>query len=880
MNLWQRIKSSTRSLLRRSRLEREMDSELHFHIEAYADDLIRSGIPRNEAQRRARIEFGGLERAKEECRDARGLMFFDTLSQDIRYGLRIFRKNPAFTVVASLTLALGIGANTVVFSAVNALLLRPLPVERPDQLVFLENAHYGPGQSFPNYRDLRDRNRSFAGLVGFRICPMDLETGGGAERIWGYLATGNYFDVLGVQPVLGRFFRQSDDLQPGASPYAVLSYSAWQSRFAADPSIVGKTIRMNRLPYTVLGVAPRVFHGTELFYWPEVWVPMTMQAQIEGGNSELEARTTWDTFVIGRLKPNASPAQAEADLNTIAAELARQYPAENEGLRFRLTNPGLIGDLLGGPARAFSLGVLALASLVLLATCTNLASMLAARTADRQHELAIRLAIGASRVRIARGVLIETLLLSLLGGACGYGLAAFLCRVLSRWQAPMNFPVQFNVNPDGRVFLFALIVSIVAAVLFGTAPAWRAFRTDTNTLLKGNSISWAVGRLGFRDVLVVVQVTLCSVLVAGCLLSLRGLQQSLKLNLGFDPHDVSVVGVDLVGYSEERGLAFQKQALNAIQRLPGVQSAAFSNSVPLSVDQSQEGVFPSDKPDQKPSDVIDATRYQVSPGFFATLGTKLLSGRDFTWHDDASAPSVAVVNAAFAKRVMHTDNPIGKRFHSGFKGPLIEVIGLVEDGKYQSLTESSQPALFFPILQSPNSAIFEVKSPLPVRQMVAEMRKAISQLDPEAPIYRAGSLSPMLGFAYFPIQTATIALSAFGLLAIILAATGIHGLVAYAVARRTREIGIRMALGARRAQVLHLVLSRAAALLALGSVLGLIVALAMGKVLASVVYEAQPRDPLVMLGALLTIAFIGVSACWMPARRAGRVEPMVALRYE
>jgi predicted permease len=878
-----RIRSWFRSILQRSRAEREMDAELRFHIEAYAEDLVRSGIPRDEALRRTRIEFGGLERAKEECRDATGANLFDSLLQDIRFGLRMLRKNPGFTAAAVITLALGIGANTVIFSVVNALLLRPLPVERPNELVFLENERYGPSQSYPDYKELRDRNRTFAGLLCYRISPMDLETNAGADRIWGYLATGNYFDVLGVKPVLGQFFHQSDDQHPGASPYAVLSYGTWQSRFGSDPAIVGKTIRINRLPYRVLGVAPHDFHGTEFFYWPEVWVPMMMQSQVEGGNPWLDNPNTWNAFVIGRLKPNVSPGQAEADLNAIAAELAHQYPAENDGLRFRLAKPGLVGNLIGSPARTFSLGILALAVLVLLAACTNLASMLAARATDRQRELAIRLAIGAGRGRVVRQVLIETLMLSLIGGGSGYALAMLLSQSLSRWRAPMDFPVQFNVNPDWRVFFFALIASIVASVLFGSAPAWRASRTDPNAVLKGNSTRWENGRLTFRDILVVVQVALCFVLVAACLLSLRGLQQALKLNLGFEPQHVSVVGFDvgLPGYSEERGRAFQRRALEAIQQLPGVQAASYSNSVPLSIDQSQDGVFPADKPDLKASDNVDATRYQVSPGFFATLGTKLLAGRDFNWHDDTTSPSVAIVNLAFRKQLLHAENPIGKRFRYGLNGRLVEVIGVVEDGKYGSLTESHVPMVFWPILQSYNgTTTLEVKSALSATQMVGEIRGAISRLDPELPLYGAGSLEQMLGFAFFPSRAAAIALSAFGILAIILAVTGIHGLIAYAVSTRTHEIGIRMALGARPVQVLRLVLGKTATLFVFGSLVGLVLTLAVGQMLASVVYEAQPRDPLVMASVVIAIALLGLFASWSPARRATRVAPMVALHHE
>ena len=802
------------------------------------------------------------------------------LLQDLRYALRTLGKAPGFAVVAVLTLALGIGANAAVFSVVNALILRPLPVEQPSELVFLENAHYGPSQSFPNYRDLRDRNQTFSGLVGYRMAPMELETDRGAERIWGYLATGNYFDVLGVKPALGRFFNQNDDLHPGASPYAVLSYGAWQARFGGDPAIVGKTIRINRLPYTVFGVAPGEFHGTELFYWPEVWVPMMMEPRIES-QSWLDNRSTWNTFILGRLRSNVSPAQAEANLNSIAAEMIRQFPNENDGLHFKLTKPGLIGDLIGGPAKAFVLGVLVLAALVLLAACTNLASMFAARAADRQRELAVRLAIGAGRGHVVRQVLTETLALSLAGGGAGYLLASFISSALSRWQAPMDFPVQLNVNVDWRVFLFALAGSIVAAGLFGAAPAWRASRTDPNVALRGASTTWRT-RWALRDLLVVVQVALCFVLVSASFLSLRGLQQALQMDLGFDPQHVSTAAfeLNLAGYSEERGRAFQRQALEAIQQLPGVQSVAYSNSVPLSIDQSNTSVFPADKTDLRPSDRIGAIYYQVSPEFFATLGTRLIAGREFTWHDDRKSPPVAIVNLALAKRVFHSENAVGKRFPS-YSGRPVEVVGIVEDGKYESLTESQQPVVFWPILQSYNSTTtLEVKSALRASQLVGEIRRTIAKLDPELPLYGVGGLEQMLGFAFLPTRAAAIALSAFGVLAMMLAATGIHGLVAYAVSRRTHEIGIRMAVGARPIQILRVVLGRTAVLLLCGSLAGFVLAMAVGLVITSIVYETQPHDPLVMLSVWLAIALLGLFSCWAPARRATRVDPLVALRYE
>jgi predicted permease len=879
-----RIVSLFRNLVRKQAVERALDDELESSVEILTEEKMKEGLSHSEARRLALIELGGVEQVKEEVRTIRAGRFLEDLARDVRFAFRTLAKSPGFTAVAVLSLALGIGANALIFSVVNALVFRPLPVERPDQLVFLENKTYGPAQSFPNYKDLRDRNRAFAGLVGYRVCPMELETGASAYRTWGYLATGNYFDVLGVKPALGRLFHQNDDLHPGASPYAVLSYNAWQSRFGADPEIAGKTIRINRLPFTVLGVAPRGFHGTELFYWPEVWVPMMMEPQIEVGNPWLDERSTWNTWVIGRLKPDVSPARAEANLNTIAAELAREYPAENDGLAFRLAKPGLVGDLIGSPAKAFTLGVLLLAALVLLAACANLASLLTARTADRQRELALRLAIGAGRGRVIRQVLTEALMLSVTGGGAGFMLAWFLARLLSRWRAPLDFPVQFNVDPDWRVFCFAWAVSILAGVLFASVPAWRASKTDPNAALKGAAPSWGPRRLAFRDVLLVVQVALCFVLVSGCLLSLRGLQQALRMRLGFEPEHVSVAAFELglAGYSEERGRAFQQRALEAVRRLPGVESAAYSNSLPLSIDQSHTSVFPADRAGLRPSDRIGVTYYQVSPGFFATLGTRLLAGRDFSWHDDAKSPLVAIVNLAFGKRVLRTENPVGGHFrHGAVNGTLVEVIGVVEDGKYGSLTESQEPVVFWPILQRYNTTTtIEVKSSLPASQMLGEIRQAMATLDPELPLYGVGSLTQMLGLAFFPTQAAAISLSAFGVLAIMLAATGIHGLVAYAVSRRVHEIGIRVALGAHPVEVLRLVLGKIVALVAVGSAFGLLLALAAGQVLASIVYQGSPRDPVVLAGVLGLMSFLGIFSSWLPARRALRIEPTTALRYE
>jgi predicted permease len=506
-----------------------------------------------------------------------------------------------------------------------------------------------------------------------------------------------------------------------------------------------------------------------------------------------------------------------------------------------------------------------------------------ARAADRQREIAIRLSIGAGRGRVVRQVLTETLVLSVAGGTAGCGLAVILSQALSRWRAPMDIPVQFDVAPDWRVFLFAMAVSLLAGTLFGGAPSWRASKTDANAVLKGEAIRWGSKRLAFRDVLVVVQVALCFVLVAASLISLRGLQQAIKMRLGFEPQGVSVVGDDLglAGYSDQKSRPFQQLVLEAAKQLPGVRSAAYSNSVPLSIDQSTTSVTPADNPTVKPARGISAHYYEVSPGYFETLGTRLLAGRDFTWRDDDHSPLVAIVNVAFGRQVLHSEDAVGKHFRQGTQGALVEVVGVVEDGKYESLTEAPAPAVFWPMLQNHNSTTtLEVRSSIPATQMVAAMRQAVARLDPELPVYGSGSLEEMLGFAFFPTHAAAVALSAFGVLAIMLAVTGIHGLVSYAVARRVREIGIRVAVGARPSQVLRLVLGRTLTLLAIGSAIGLVLALAVGQVLASIVYGASARDPLVLAGVVVTISVLGLLSSWAPTRRALRIDPMRALRYE
>ncbi len=874
--LWRRI-----AFLRRGRrFDTDLDEELRFNAAMKADAYRAQGAARQEAHYAAMRRLGNPVEIRERSRDMWGWRWLESFAQDTRYAYRLMRRSPAFTIIAIVSLALGIGANMVVFSVLDALVLKALPIADPARVYFVNNSG-GPAQSFPNYLDLRDRNSAFQSLFAYRITMMSLDDDAGAHRVWGYLATGNYFDSLGIQPALGRFFTAAEDLHPNASPYAVISYTCWQNRFGGDPQIAGKDVRINGHPYTVLGVAPRGFHGTEVFYSSEIWVPMMMQPQIEG-HSWLEERSTHNSWVAGRLKRGVTAGQAEANLNVIAAQLAREYTS-NEGMRLTLGVPGMIGSAGREPTRAFAGGVMLLAVLVLLAACANLASLLAARMADRARDLAIRISIGAGTGRIMRQLLTESLWLAILGGAAGCTLALFLLRLLSQWHAPLDFPVQFDVSPDWRVFLFASAATLITGILFGIGPARHAWKTGPAPRLKGSAGSPSGRRWAARDVLLPVQIALCGVLVTASLVAVRGLARSFQTPLGFRPDGAAVIGFDvgLAGHSEDRGRVFAHRALEAVEQLPGVESAAYSSSVPLSIDQSHLGVYAETVADFRPKNAHNASFYSVSPGYFKTAGTRLLAGREFTSEDQAGSPLVAIVNQTFARHVMGSADAAGRRFRLGAGGPLCLVVGITKDGKYETLTEAPEPAVFFPITQHYSSTlVLMARSHRPEYELAVEMRDAVGHLDPHLAVYGVGSLHQMLGLVYLPMHAAIVALGAFGVLALMLSVTGIYGLASYTVSRRVREIGIRVAIGARPAQVLRLVFARTGALVIAGAAAGLALGAAGSGVLASIVYQASSRDPVVIGSAVLAIAAVALAAACGPARRALRIDPVQALRHD
>jgi predicted permease len=811
--------------------------------------------------------------------------FVHTLLRDLGYTLRQLRRSPGFALTTVLTLTMAIAANVVVFGVLNALLFHPLPVPHPQQIMQIQGKDSNNlTLSYPNYVDIRDRNKTFSDVAVFRLARIGLSVKDTAQPVWAYEASGNYFRMLGIQPHLGRFFQPSEDVKVNGSPVAVLSYSSWRVRFAGDPHIVGKTVLVNKHPYTILGVAPQNFNGTERFIWPEIWVPFQNQPELDGFN-QLEHRENSGTWVVGRLKPGMDATQADADLGHLAAQLAVDYPNVDKGITLRVAKPGLLGDALGGPVRSFLIGVMLLALLVLLAACANLGGVFAARTADRARELGIRIAIGSSRGSIVRQLLTESVTIALIGGAAATLVASTLLRTLTHWQpAHLEIPIQFLVEPDNSVYLFAALLALLTGLVFGLIPARQVWKTDPiETLKAAGSTGYREHPLSARNILLAVQIALCCLLVTASFVAIRGLHRTFTMPLGMNPENVTLAALDphLAGYRDAEVAVVRKRLLNAVERIPGVTGAALSNTTPLSINTSNTGIFLPGTTDFSLSNTkFSAEYFNVSPNYFAVAGTRLLAGRAFTEHDDAHAPEVAVVNETFAKRLFGTVDVVGKYYPTGV-GHQKQIVGVVEDGKYESLAEDPNPAVFWPIAQNEsNDTVLLVRSTRSPAEMIPAMRRAIAGVDSAIPVFNLSTWSDALSLQTFPARAATVALGILGALAIMLAVTGIFGLANYTVARRMRELGIRVALGAQNHQVLRTALGRMGWLLGTGSLAGLLLGIAASKLLTSIVYQATAADPFIISMVALTMAVLGLVAAAIPARRAMRADPAILLRDE
>ena len=811
--------------------------------------------------------------------------------KEIRYAGRALLQRPGFSLVAILTLALGIGANTAIFSLVNTVLLRSMPVARPDEVFALNMRRKDDSMSalsYPNYIDFRDRSEVLSGLLAYRFVPLSLSRSGANERIWGYEVSGNYFDVLGVKALHGRTFLPEEDKTRLSHPVVVLSYESWQHRFGGDPGIVGKDILINDHQFRVIGIVPDTFKGTEQVYEAELWVPASMMGWVEPGNGSLDLRDNNQFFGVARLKPGVDASQAEASLNLLAQQLGKEYPDSNEGQSVRLGPTGFIIPELRGAVVSFTWVLMAAVGLVLLVTCTNLAGLLLARATERRREIAIRLAMGASRVRLIRQLLIESLLLSIVGGAAGVFLAIWIVKGLLALKPPMDFPLTIDLALDWRVLLFSLGVSLLAGAVFGLAPALQSTRPNLLHALKDTSAQGGAGRTRLRSVLVVAQIAISLVVLIAAGLVVRTLQQLQTMNPGFDPQNALTMSFDLSlqGYDEARGRQFYHQLAERVRALPGVKSAAVSSYVPLSLNYNSRGIYVEGEPIERGANKPDAMNASVGARYFETMATPIVYGREFTEQDVEKSQQVAIVNETFVKQLMpavkRPAEAVGKRVSFGdATGPFMEIVGVARDGKYFNIAEEPRTFIWTPLTQDYNSSgLLLVRTNGNPDPLFAAVRSQVQALDPNLPLFDVKTLTEHMQLALFAPRVAATVLGVFGLVALLLSAIGIYGITSYAVSQRTHEIGIRMALGAQLGDVLRLVLNHGLKLTLIGAAIGLIGAYLTTRAITAVLYGVSATDPLTFISVSVLLIGVALLACYVPARRATKVDPLIALRNE
>lgn len=810
-----------------------------------------------------------------------------SILKDLRYTVRILLKRPAFTLIAILTLALGIGANTAVFSLVDTILLRPLPVSHPEQLVEVYGTvHNGADytiQSYPNYKDYRDRNNVFSGLLAYRFAPFSLSHQGSSERVWGYLVSGNYFDVLGVAPVRGRAFLPEEDQTPGAYPVVMISYVCWQTRFAGNPNIAGSQITLNGRNFTIVGVAPKGFNGTEVAYAPELFVPMMMAREVEPGSNYLDERDSDNIFVVGRLKPGINSPQAESALQAITLQMGQEHPQENAGRGVRLMTPGLFIPEIRNSVIGFAGILMGVVALVLLLACVNLANLLLVRASERRKEIALRLAVGAGRGRLIRQLVTESVFLALLGGLFGILLAIWINSLVSSIKLPTDIALIFDLRVDWRVISFALGASVLTGIIFSILPALQSSKPDLVPALKDETSMAGFRRSRLRNGLVVIQVALSLILLVCAGLILRSLQAAQRMRPGFNPDNAVSLSFDvgLQGYDETKGRAFQHDMIERAKTVPGIKSVALTSVVPLTLDYSFTTIYVEGQPAAGTSSLPVAIPNEITPHYFETMEIAL-RGRDFTENDNKQESRVAIVNETFATRFLGGPDAIGRRFNfSGPSDPFWEVIGIAANGKYNSLGEDPKPAFYRPLLRdySTNATLVARTRDNP-QATLAALRREVQALDPQLPLYNVETLSDHMNMPLFPARMAAMVLGSFGLVAVLLAAIGIYGVMSYVVAGRTREIGVRIALGASRGDVLRLIVRQGMTLAVIGLVIGVIVSFGATRMLTGLLYGLSPTDPLTFAGVGFLLAGVALIACFIPARRATKVDPMQALRYE
>jgi len=820
----------------------------------------------------------------------------DTLLQDVRYALRLLRKSPGFTLVAVLTLALGIGANTTIFTVVNAVLLRPLPVEDPERLVAVlgTDARNSTAQqqfipmSYLNYQDLRDKNEVLTGMAAFTGTGVNLSGAGNPEQLNAALVSGNYFDVLGVRAALGTTFDREQAKKPGGYPVVVLGYGFWQRRFGADRSIVGKPITLNQQPYTVIGVAPKSFQGTFAVGAPDLWIPDAMHDQVLTGIEKewfLDRRAGLMN-VFGRMKSGVSLKQAEANLQTIATQLAKEYPNENEGRNVRLLPLALTTVGANGRDAVVQAGALLMTvvGLVLLIACANMANLLLARGADRRRELAVRMSLGATRSRLVTLLLTESVLLALAGGGAGLAISVGFRSALLAFRPPFLNPGDIDLTMDPRVLLFTMFLALGTAFAFGALPAWQAIRFSLNDTLKegGGRSGAGGGRHTVRNALIVVEVALSMIALVGSGLFLSSLHNAQQIDPGFETKNLLVMSFDLgaQNYTEAQGREFYRRLMERLRAIPQVRDASVASNGPLAGGFART-VFPEgvDASDRR-NGILTAVN-QVDTEYFKTAGTSILHGRGFADTDQAGAPLVTVVNQAFADKFFPGQDAIGKRFRCFGETWILEIVGVARTAKQNTLGEDPTPVFYLPMLQhySPNATL-HVRTAGDPMAALPTVRSTVQELDRQLPLVQVQTISQVLDAALWPARFGAMLLLVFGLLALTLAAIGIYGVMSYSVQQRRQELGIRMALGAQKRDVLRLVLGQGLWLAGAGALVGLVAAFLMARAVSALLFGVQALDPVTFTGVPVVLIGVALLACYIPARRATRVDPIIALRYE
>ena len=873
------------SLFRRRRLEDDLEEELRSHLEMAVDLNLRRGKSAEDARREAFRNFGGFEQTKEIYRDQRGLPMIETTVQDLRFGLRMLRRRPGFSILAILCLTLGIGANAAVFSWVEGILFRPYPaVAHQEQLLALTGTARGEPEptSWPDLLDLQRNCTLIDSFIVTKIMGTTLSVGDRAEVTAGSIVSANYFDAIGVHPILGRGFAPGEDSGRNAHPVTVISYQLWKGRFKGDPQIIGKTQRLNNVLHTIVGVAPEGFYGTFVGWAMQFWVPASMEENFEGGGYKLEDRGARWIEAYVRLKPGVTPAQAQQEISAVAQRLENDYPATNRGRGVKLwplwqTPFNNAGTLL--PTLEIMLAVVVF---VLFIACANVGNLLLVRAFARRHEMTVRLAIGAGRGRLLKQLLTEGLILAAFGAAGGL-LVAHWCRhaLVLLFPARGGVAMRLPGEIDWRVLALSAAVCLITTLLLGLVPAMQTGKIDVAGALKSDSagVVGGGGRAWVRSSLVVVQVSLSFVLLVGTGLLLRSLQKIRNTSPGFSTHQVLDTAVNLVsaGYDAQRAQTFQDELLARVKALPGVESAAFARMTPLSY-----GSFPSSPIAvdgyQPPPEEQPTVQYnEVGPDYLTTMGIPLISGREFTRADDEKAAPVAIVNETMAAQYWRGKNPIGERVQ--VKGRWMQVVGIAKDSKYQSVREAPKPFFYVPLRQNfARGAGLHIRTALSSETMAAALAREVHALDGNLALFEVITLQEQLDRSTSPQMVAVTLVGTLGGLALLLAAIGLYGVMSYAVSQSTRELGLRMALGANASNLLRLVISRGLALTAGGVLLGAVVALALTRLLGNLLYKVSPRDPLAFGSALAVMTIASLAACFLPAWRATRTDPARALR--